>query len=314
MAINRTTLLSGPGFIAFAGASIHSEADITATLIEEWSDSVSSGFGRTGRKLIDRRVEVTAQPTMWSNLGVLFPYAGLQIGDSLFGAEDVPLVITPRNGRPLTVRNTAITTLANLKASAVDSLFKSAITWTGLCANEADPGKLASYFTQGAAATGVKLTGFDRTKVFKGRYTAVRDAVTLRSDAGFDIDFAMQADPYRPSGEPTAQYYLRSLEAMVQCQPVALAESDYLALLNDDIDIGGEPPCHDITVAGPAAGWPSITIKNTHVEPGSYVYGAGQRNGPLTFQSIRLPAEDVLSELWAVGAVPEPEPEPEPAP
>jgi hypothetical protein len=303
--INRTLLLSGPGFIGYAGASIHSEANITATLIEEWSDSVSSGFGRTGRKLLDRRVEVTAQPTMWSNLAVLFPYAALQIGDALFGAVDVPLVITPRNGRPLTVLNTAITTLPNLKASAADSLFKSPITWTGLCANNTDPGLLSNYFTQGAVASNVALTGFDRTKVFKGRYNALRNEVTLKSDAGFDIDFAMQADAYRPSGEPTAQYYLRSLEAMVQCHPVALAESDYLALLNDNVDIGGEPACHDIVVAGPAVGWPSITIANTHVEPGSYVYGAGQRNGPLTFQSIRLPEENMLGDLWSIGVVPE---------
>lgn len=303
--INRTLLLQGPGFIGYATASIHSEANITATLIEEWSDSVSSGFGRTGRKLLDRRVEVVAVPTMWHNLAVLFPYASYQIGDPLFGAVDVPLVITPRNGRPLTVLNTAITTLANLKCSSADSLFKSGITWTGLCANNTSPGDLANFFTQGAVGTNVLLTGFDKTKVFKSRYTGVRNAITLRSDKGFDLDFAMQAQAYRPDGETTAQYYLTALEASAKCVPVALAESDYLALLNDGVDVGGEAPLHDLVVASEVVGHPTITLAKTMVEPGGFAYGTDPRNAQLTFQTVREPATNVLPALWTMGVVTE---------
>ncbi|MBC8011457.1 MAG: hypothetical protein H7067_15340 [Burkholderiales bacterium] len=306
MSINRTLLLQGPGFITFAGASIHSETDITATLIEEWSDSVSSGFGRTGRKLLDRRVEVVATPTMWMNLSVLFPYATLQIGDPLFGAVDVPLVITPRNGRPLTVLNVAITTLANLKCSAADSLFKSGITWTGLCANNTSPGDLANFFTQGAVGTNVLLTGFDKTKVFKSRYTGLRNAVTLRSDKGFDIDFAMQATGYRPDGEATAQFYLQSLEASAGVVPVALAESAYLSLLNDDVDIGGEAPLFDLVVASEVVGHPTITLAKTMVEPGGFAYGGNPRNAALKFQTVREPATSVLPALWTIGVIPAP--------
>lgn len=304
--INRTTLLRGPGFITFAGASIHSETDIVATLVEEWSDKITSGFGRTGRALLNRYVTVTAQPSMWLNLDKLFPYAETQIEDGLFGAVDVPLVITPRNGRVLTVLNTAITALANLKLSAENSVFKSGITWTGLCANGTDPKTLANYYTQGGSVgAAVALTGFDKTKVFKGRYTGVRNAVTLRGDKGFDIDFAMNVEGYRNDGEPFSQFYLKSLEAAVKLVPVGIVEADYHALMNDGVDIGGEPPTHDIVISGPAAGFPEVTIKGTHVEPGSFVFGAAPRTGELTFQSIRDVAANELAALWEIGVVPE---------
>jgi hypothetical protein len=305
--INRTTLVRGPGSITFDGASIHSETNIVATLVEEYSDSVSSGFGRTGRKLLNRYVEVTAQPSMWLNLDKLFPYAATQIEDAIFGATDKPLVITPRNGRTLTVLNASITTLANLKCSAAAALFKSPITWTGLCANNTSPATLANYFVQGGTVgAGVLLTGFDKTKMFRGRYTGVRNGVTLQSDGGFDIDFALNLEAYRPDGEPTVQFYLKSLEAAVKCRPAGLTEAAYLALLNDGVDIGAEAPLHDIVVAGPSTGSPSITLAKTMVEPGSFVYGGELRTGELTFQSVREPATNVLPALWTIGVVPTP--------
>lgn len=305
MAIDRTLLRKGPGFITYAGASIHSDTDITVVLVEEFTDAVTSGFARTGRKLKNRYVEVTATPSMWMNLDKLFPHASLQIGDVLIGATDTPLVVTPRNGRPITVLNACITQFANLKLSAESPAFKSAIKWTGLVANNSAAGVLANYFTQGAIGTAVALTGFDGTKRLRGRYTGTRNAVALRSDKGFDIDFALQLEPDQPDGEPIVNYRLKSLEASVKCVPVALLEADYLALLNDGVDIGGEPSAYDIVVAGPGVGFPTVTIANTYVEPGGFTYGEAYRNGELAFQSIRKITTNLLTPLFTISTLTE---------
>ncbi|MFA6289942.1 MAG: hypothetical protein WC661_21370, partial [Opitutaceae bacterium] len=284
MSIERTTILKGPGYISVSGASIHSTDDIVATRVEEWSDKITSGFARTGRSLLNRYVEVVATPAMWANLATLFPLASAQPWDTLYGDTDVPLIITPRNGRTLTVVNSAITQLANLKLATKSPLFKSAIKWTGLVANNSSAGSLANFYVQGlTVGSNVVLPGFDPTKMQQRRYSALRNAIAIRGDDGFDIDFAMSLEPDKPDGEPIVNYRLKSIDATVKTRPVGMTEADYATLMGDGVDIGDEPPVYDLAIAGATSGDPKFTLANTHVEPGSFAYGAANRNGELTF-------------------------------
>lgn len=302
MPIDRQTLLRGPGYITVGAAAIHSTDNIVATLVTEWSDKLVSGYGRIGRSLVDRRLEITATPAMWNDLSVLFPYAAAQVEDTLFGAVDVPLTIIPRNGKDLVVANAAITTLANLAFAAEAAVFSSPITWTGLVANNTDAGEIANYYTRGTTRANHALPGFDASKVKRGRYTATRDEVTLKSETGFAAQFALSTTPDKPNGEPTVNYRLASLEAAVRCRPVGMTEEDYDALINDVAGIGDDPTTHALVIAGAGSGKPTFTLNGTHVEASGFEWGGATRTGEVTFQSIRATSSNLLAALWSIGS------------
>jgi hypothetical protein len=301
MPIDRTTLLRGPGYISVGSAAIHSTDNIVATLVEEWSDKVTSGYGRTGRTLVDRRVEISATPAMWSDLATLFPYAAAQREDAIYGAVDVPLTIIPRNGRDLIIANAAITQLGNLRFTHNQDTFSSAVQWTGLVANNSSAGTLANYFARGTTRTNFALPGFDASRVKRARYTAARNAVTLRSESGFEVSFQLSLTLDKPEGEPTVGMRLDALEAAVSCRPVGLDEAAYDALLNEGVGIGDDPSLHDLVITGAGSGQPTFTLHRTMVEAAGFEWGGAARMGELTFQSVRGISSNLLTALWSVG-------------
>lgn len=304
MSIDRTTLLRGPGVITYDSASIHSTDDILVTLVEEYSDKITSGFARTGRALKNRYLEVKATPAMWTDLAKIFPYASAQIGDTVYGATDKPLVITPRNGAQLTLTNAAITALPSLKLASGQPTFKGAITWTCLVANATSASVMDNFYVLGAAASNVLLTGFTAANVKASRYTGTRNSVTLRSDQGFDIDFSLSLEWDQPDGEPYTQARISALNVSAKCRPVGLTEAAYAALLPTTTGIGDEPTGYDLTIAGAATGAPSVVVKNTIIDAGAgYTYGGAARLGELTFDGIRTITTNALVAAWTIGSV-----------
>ncbi len=306
MSFDRTTLIKGPGFATYSSASLHSDDDIVATLHEEWSDGITAGFGRIGRRLKNRWVEGMVKPSMFQDLSVLFPFGTSQPGDAVFGASDLPLVITPRNGRPLTIVNAAVTGLASLRLSADQPLFQSAIKFTGLCANSGDPSLMASYFTQGAVGSAVLQTGFDATKIMRGRFTGTRNSVTMRADKGFGVEFKLSLEPDQPDGEPVCNYRHKSApEASCKVTPAGMLEATYLGMLNGGVDIGGTPTLYDLVVASAVTGQPTVTLGNTIVEEGGgFAYGPTvNRTGELVFTTVRKLTTNVLAAAWTIAAV-----------
>jgi hypothetical protein len=304
MPIERTGLIRGPGFISYAAQSIFAAGDIVANLVEEWSDAVTAGYGRIGRRLKNRMVEVTAQPLLFASLTTLYPYAAFEPGDPLFGMASGPLVIAPRNGRPLTLVNAAVTKLAPLKLTARPPLIAGPTVWTGLVAAAADPGQLASYFTQGSVGSNATLTGFVAANAIGRRFSAVRDGVALLADdAGFAIDFPMSLEPDQPDGMPVIGMRLKALDATVKFTPVGMLESAYLALMNNSVGIGDSPTAYDLAISGAFSGDPTVTIANTRLQPGGWAYGGQLRNARLTFESIRAVASNALTALWTFGTV-----------
>jgi hypothetical protein len=239
---------------------------------------------------------------MWNDLATLFPYGSAQREDAIYGAVDVPLTISPRNGRDLIVANVAITQLPNLRFAHNQDLFAGAVQWTGLVANNTSAGSLANFFSRGTERTNYALPGFDPSKVKRARYTATRNAVTLRADTGFDVNFALSLQPEKPEGEPTVSMRLDALDASVQCRPVGLTEAAYDALLNEGVNIGDEPALHNLVISGAGSGMPTFTLNRTMVEAAGFEWGGAARMGQLTFQSVRGLTSNLLSSLWSIGS------------
>lgn len=299
----RASILKGPAFIGYDSASIHAEGDITVDLVTEYFDVTSSAHGNVGRRPMDRRVEVNFAPRMWKDLAKLFPYATKQIGDRLFPAADKALVITPRNGAPLTILNAAITQLPNINLGAQASAL-GGMRFTGLVIDGGDPADLDDLFTLGTVATGATMTGFDLTAVPNSKYTLTRNSVDMLSEAGFAIAFDLGIEPVKGDGETTIDYIVTNLGATLSFSPWGMNEAAFRSLL-DATGMGEEPTGHNAVIAGAATGKPSVTLANTYpAESGQLGYGATlNRTGQVTLRAVRKVTSDALSALWTIGTV-----------
>lgn len=301
--IDRANILKGPAKAVWDSATILFGEDFSVDLVTEQFDVNSNSHGRVGRRWKNRYIEIKGVPLMWNDLTKLFPYATKNIGDALFGATDKPMVITPRNGAPLTVANVMPFALAGLSLHAAKPIMRS-MTFRGLCANASDPALAASFFSFGVVGADVALTGLDLTKIPKGLYSAVMNAVTYRGEEGFDIDFNLGLEPDHEQGLHI-NYRVTELEAASKFMPAGLTEANYATLMGwGGIAQGDEYASYDLVISGAASGYPVVTLSKMQPQGGGVRYGARPlRNGEVQLASIRQVTAGNLTALWTFGTV-----------
>lgn len=300
MSIQRQNILRSPGKLVFDGATMFSEDDIVVNIVKEFFDVQTSAFGRIDRRVETKRVEINITPKAWSDLGVLFPYSTLQIGESIYGSTDRPAVITPRDGAPITVANAAITSLAGIRLSATQSILTQ-MTLTGIVANNGDPSDTDDYISSGTPGS-TALTGLDLADIPNTRYTGVWGSFTdIMGEEGFELQFNLGLDPVVVDGLGVVDMRLTELEAQANVTPVGLTEANLLSMIGMDTPIGGSPAKNNLVISGEGVGAPGVTINNALVQQAPYQYGAGvNRVGQIQFQSVRSQTAGALTALWAI--------------
>lgn len=302
MSIDRTLILKGPAKLTHNSATIFSEGDIAVDFITDYFDINVSAFGRVGRRVQSRRIEVTLTPKMWTDLTKLFPYATSQIGTAIFGGTDLPIVITPSAGAPLTLANAAVTQLPGITLSHGKPVLRP-MKFTALCANSGDPATAANWFSFGTPATGVALTGFDLTKVYNARYSCAWNSVTYQSEEGYAIDFNLGLAPDVVDGEGIVNYRITELDATLKFMPTGKTEAAYATLLGWNKAPGAAPTLSDAVITGDTTGAPIVTLANAQVSEGGTRYGAAiNRHGEVTLQSVRSITSGALTALWTFSA------------
>lgn len=302
MAIDRTLILKGPCKLTHNSATIFSEGDVLVAFVTDYFDVMVAAFGRIGRRVKSRRIEVSLVPKMWSDLTVLFPYATALHGSGIFGASDLPLVITPSAGAPLTLANAAVTQMPSL-VCAHDKPLLGAMKFTALCANSGDPATAANWFSFGTPATGVALATFDPTKVYNTRYSLSWNSVTYRSEEGFAVDFNLGLAPDVVDGEGVVNYRITELDAALKFVPSAKTEAQYATLLGWAIAPGGQPTQSNAVISGEASGSPVVTLVNAQVMQGGAMYAADKnRLGQVELATSRTITSGALNALWTFTA------------
>lgn len=305
--IDRTAISIGPGMVQWDGITLHSEGDITMSINPDLFEVATSGHGRLDRRRQDIQIEVGLTPKMWDELAKLFPYATHQVGQSIYGATDKPLTIKPRNGPGWVVANAAITTMPPITLSANQAIL-GAMTFTGIIANNSDPGDIESYID--SENDPAPLTGFDLTKAPNGPYTASWGSVIedFHSEAGFAISFDMSTEDVSVDGAGTVDKLLTALDATCTVIPVGVSAQEIIDILGDETGIGQAPPKNDLVIAGARPGMPLVTLKNCIARQSQGRTGATvKRIGEVQFESVRTQAAGLLEALWTFAAVPEPD-------
>jgi hypothetical protein len=309
--LDRTKILRGPAKITFNSQTFFSRGDVTVTFATALFDKASAAYGRHGQGVSDKRVTVAFTPVTYTaaQAAVLCPYPATAVGASIYGAADSPMVITPISGQPLTIANAAVTTLPNMRFSAIQALWSGDVTLTGLCANNADPALPASYYTWGTLATGVNigsdwLPGNDLYLPYVG----TRGGTDYQAREGFAINFNLNLSEYKPDNLGTVDMFLIDHTASLSFIPAGNTEAEIESLVsNFGLKIGAGATPADWVLAGPDAGDLLFTLKNaTPAAENTRTYGQdADRFGELTFEAQRSVNAGAPVALYSFGTVPQ---------
>lgn len=301
MGIDRTTLFKGPGSILFNSAAMVVADNITVRLADTLWDVGTNGYGTVDRRRSDRRVEITFTPLEWSNLALLLPYAGMQIGESIYGSVDKPLEIVPRNGANsgLTFTNVAVTKMPQCNYAA-SKLPMGSMTLTAIIANNSEPTSDASYFAPRDVGT---LPAFDLTKIRTGIYTwswgTGEGALTNIGceEGGITLDTDLSLDWLQADGYGTVDAMLAGLTATASLTPVGLSVAQVLGAMGGAI--GAAPAKKDFVIKSGST--VVATIPACQLVTSDALWGnTGRRIGALQFKSVRTPAAGALAPLWTL--------------
>ncbi len=304
-----TEILRGPASLAHDGMTQLATDDVNAQFISEFSEINSSAFGVIRRPYRDARVEVSCSPMMYASLTKLFPYETLQVMDSLYGATPKALVVTPRNGRPLTVKRSMPTKLSSVKYSTSGSML-GPMTWTGLISMDEDGELLAaddktSWYTLGDPASNVAMAGYDLSKITNDRYTLKFDGKIYEPDeGGFMLERELAYEKIRGDNTPTCDLRFVSLISRLRFVPIRVVTDDEDASVGEDqylaghamgTNIGDDAPLGDAVVSGSANGKLRCSLKNAEQTDAKLVYGRAARQGEIVLQNIRTVTANALT-------------------
>lgn len=300
--MDRTTLNIGPGIITWDGASIHVEDNITLDIAPTMFDVLTAGHGKVDARREDLQITVRGTPKMWTDLAKLFPYAQHEVGQSLYGDTDKPLVIRPRSGvdTGFTLANARITKMPTITLASNKPILGE-IEFTGLLANNGDPADIADYIS---TSDGGALTGFDLSKIPNGLYQASWGTVLqdFLSEEGFQISFEQQISDVKVDGLGTIDKTLEGLMASCSVIPVGITAQQILDVHGATTAIGAAPPKHSLVITGQRTGLPIVTLANCLAETSQARTGrAVKRAGEFRFSTLRTANTGVIGALWTFG-------------
>lgn len=123
--IDRLVVSRGPALCLLGDGFFFSRGDIVVDLKHDTADITSDAFGTLDEVQLGVKGTTKFQPIgEFEHLNVLWPYASLLPGKSIFGAEDTPLVIKPLDNtqQMVTFHAAAISKMPDLTFTAKDTL------------------------------------------------------------------------------------------------------------------------------------------------------------------------------------------------
>lgn len=302
MAIDRSTIIVGPGKITHDGATYFSDVDITVQVEKRYFDIRTDAFGLVARALTDVSMQISATPKEWANHAKMNPYASMALGTLINGGTDKPLVITPVNGEPQTFAAAAVLQPPQLVLSA-DKAPIGSMTWTAVLANGSEWSAAGARVAHGSSATGVALTGFTKANAALCTWSPAYGATNIKTEAGIVVDFAIQLDEQRTDSDGIVDYSLGDVQASARFVPVGMSASDFVTLLaiqGAGITRGATAAVADLVVTG-SLGARAFTLKNCSPRTGQARYGKSvKRIGEVELVSTRSETSGALDPLWVI--------------
>jgi len=297
MGTTRQSIIRGPGTVAFGGVKLFDANGITAEVNSSTQEVPSSIAGKLDTIKTDQIGKVTLTPVgnLSENLlAVLFPswLKSPEIGRSVFGSTDSPLVVQSRAGTKVTFLAAALTKCPDLLLSPVKTAFGQA-EFSALLANGKLPTDANSLYAVASAeyADGepprTGLTGFHYSATFGS--LSIPDTVD-----GWTVGIELSLNPVATDSQGTIDYTLGGVNVTARCTPLGLSESQILAALPVLNGRGSSlASANDLVIE--ATGGLAVTLKKAAIVTGPLNWGTTTlRAGELGFTANIDPTDGSL--------------------
>lgn len=231
MTIARSSILKGPGFITFAGATFGDQDGIDCSLDVSRQDVNVSVFGSVDSRVGNVKLKTSFKPVGgFSDIIAAFwnAYMTPNIGGSIFGASDAPLVIQGKNGQKVTISNAACTRPPDMILSARKMAFGQA-ELTGILKDNTAPTAAGAYYA--VAANAYAAPTLELSDVYAGAVNATWNSITVTASDGWTLSCSPQLRDIEVDDLGTVDIMLTGCEIMAKCRPVNMTETQIMANL-----------------------------------------------------------------------------------
>ena len=306
MAVNRTSILRGPGTVIFDGVNLFDKEGITADVDVSTQDVGSSLSGQLDTIKTDQVAKVTMTPVGVLSAALvakLFPYANPTVGASVFGSTDKTLVVHSLAGTKLTFVNGQLTKMPELSLSPVKTAFGSC-EFTGLLGLGKAPGDENSVFKveTAAYAAGAPQPDAMTGAQYVGTWGSGSDALVIPDTKdGWTVTPELELEPVQTDNLGTVDYTIAGLKVTATCTPLGLTEAQILAALPITNARGSSMRgSQDLVIAG-GTGALTVTLKNATLVKGPLAWGnTTLRAGQIQFTAHRSFSDGAAGAVWGV--------------
>jgi len=292
MAINRTTILRGPGTVIYNtgndAQTIFDATGITAEVESSSQEIPSSVSGTLSTIKTDQVGTVKFTPCGQLSdelLALLYPYGNPTIGARVFADTDIPLAIHSVAGTKVNFVNAALTTMPPLLLSPIKTAFGEAV-FTALLGLGKAPGDPDSFFTTASAT--YAAGGPDPTGIVGVQYAAVFGSLNIADTSdGWTVTPELMLDPVQTDLLGTVDYTISGVKVTATCTPLGLTEAQILGALPITKGRGQSlAGANDLVIAG--EGGLTVTLKNATMVRGPLQWGnTTLRAGEVAFEAHR---------------------------
>jgi hypothetical protein len=302
--IDRTLILTGPALVTFGGQSFWSKGDVKVDFQNTYFDIDTAHFGKADKRASDRKIEVSFEPEGRFTTGlaaVIWPYAALAIGASIYGASDRALIVWARDGKKITIPNASITGMPDIRLG-MSKTIDGNIKFTGLLAKDTDPATAGAYYVL-ATATYPGDTGFAVGNIPTSAYASAwgGDAPwdSFQTEQGWTISFGLDLKPQMVDSFGTVDMTLAGLTVTAKGRPVGPTETDILSKMLPTSGLGNSiaAAANDLVITGSIA---IATVYNAGITDGGFEYGSGKRIGYITWEATRTVTDGVADPLFSI--------------
>jgi hypothetical protein len=231
-------LVHGPAIITFSGVSYYFKEGLKGSIKRSRAKIEVDAFGQIAEVAKDCIVEFTGTPAgaiRAADLAGQMPYLPVNIGQSIFGATDVPLVVqTINDGAAITWQRGAISKYAPILLSATHgTIYKGDMTFSCLMASNFTPTATAAWKSIGSSA--FADTTFDPSKVRMAQYIAAWGSASpynaMLAQDGFTLTPSITTESISVDNYGIIDLALKSVTGAVHFKPANLTEAQIDALI-----------------------------------------------------------------------------------
>lgn len=231
--------IHGPAIITFNGVSYYFKTGLKASIKRTLAKIEVDAFGQIAEVAKDCVVEFTGTPAgaiRAADLAGQMPYLPSQIGQSIFGSEDTPLVVqTINDGAAITWQRGAIAKYAPILLSAAHGpIYKGDMTFCCLMASSFTPAATSAW--KAIASSAFADTTFDSSKVRMAQYTAAWGSASpynsMISQEGFTLTPAIATENISVDNYGIIDIALKSVTGAAQFKPANLTEAQIDTLID----------------------------------------------------------------------------------